>query len=439
MKKSKTENLKVQPHSDEAEMAVLANILGNNKIFDTVDELVNASDFYSIRNQHIFQMMGELNAEGQAIDLITVKSKMESKGFDIDVVYLTKLGDYIGYAGVRSHCKIIKKKAMLRSVIITSYDAMQSAYEEPEDAGELLQSIEQKFFNIGREEKVQDSVLVKDLVEGAVDRFDFAKKNKGHVFGLETGLKDLDEMTTGLNPPDYVILAGRPSMGKTSLGMNIGYHVASKQNLPVLFFSLEMSKEQIGERLLCSAAKANYHKMRQGYGTNEEWARISSKMGEIAAAPFLINDKASVSLNFLRTQIRKVKVDYPELALVVIDYIQLMSYPEAQSREEAVSTLSKGIKGMCKDLNMPIVAISQLNRQVEMRGNMEPRLSDLRESGTLEQDADMVLFVWHEESNGRGNANMSKIKIGKQRNGPVGIVDVLFFTEFMKFENKNYA
>jgi len=323
-------------------------------------------------------------------------------------------------------------------VIAASYEAMQGAYDEPGDVDDFVQSLEQKFFNIGRKRKESlDSVLVRELIAPTMERFEFARQNKGHVSGLETGLADLDRMTTGFAAPDYIILAGRPSMGKTSLGLNIAHHVTVNQKLPVIFFSLEMGKAQIGERVLCLAARADYHKFRQGYGSDEEWARISSKIGEVADAPFLVNDSAAISLNFLRSQIRKAKLDHPNLAFAVIDYIQLMSYPRAQSREEAVSELSKGIKALCKELEMPIMAISQLNRQVEMRGDQVPRLSDLRESGTLEQDADVVMFVWHTEEEQRyGRGSISKIKVGKQRNGPVGTVETLFFRESMRFENK---
>ena len=430
------EKMRIPPHSEDAEMAVLAGILSNNRVFDKVSELVISDDFYHPNNKQIFKTMGELHNENQAIDMITVKSKMESKKQKIDVAYLAKLGNYLGYEGIESHCKIIKEKAILRNVIITAHEAMQSAYLEPDDVSSLVQTLEQKFFNIGQKKEARDSILVKDLIVPTMDRFDFAKKNKGHVLGLETGLTDLDKMTTGFNVTDYIILAGRPSMGKTSLAINIGCYVTINQKLPVLFFSLEMGRAQVGERILCLVAKADYHKLRQGYGSNEEWARISSKIGEIADAPFLINDNAAISLNFLRSQIRKVKSEYPNLALVIIDYIQLMSYPQARSREEAISELSKGIKALCKELEMPIVAVSQLNRQVEMRGDQNPRLSDLRESGTLEQDADMVLFVWHEPDQQYGKGSLSKIKIGKQRNGPVGTVETLFFRESMRFENK---
>lgn len=431
-----TENLRVPPRDEEAEMAVLANILSDNGAFDKISELVTPADFYYPNNRQIFEVMGELNGASQVVDMITVKSKMESKKLKVDVTYLAKLGNYLGYAGIESYCKIIKEKATLRRVVATSYEAMQSAYDEPESVDDFVQSLEQKFFNIGRKKESRDSVLVKDLIIPTMDRFDFAKKNKGHVLGLETGLADLDKMTTGLNAPDYVILAGRPSMGKTSLALNIAYYITVNQKLPVLFFSLEMGKAQVGERILCLAAKADYHRLRQGYGSDEEWARISSKIGEIADAPLLINDNAAISLNFLRSQIRKAKVDHPNLAFAIIDYIQLMSYPKAQSREEAVSGLSKGIKALCKELEMPIMVVSQLNRQVEMRGGQVPRLSDLRESGTLEQDADMVMFVWHEEEERYGKASVSKIKIGKQRNGPVGVVEALFFRESMRFESK---
>lgn len=434
-KKSPDLALATPPHSEEAEMAVLASILADNKLFDRISELVSKDDFYHLVNGNIFSVMGELNAEGQAIDMITIKSKLESKGTKVDVTYLTRLGGYIGYAGVESHCKIIREKALRRNIIVAAHEAIELVCSEEENAEEILQSIEQRFFSMSKNEKKRETVPIKNLIGQAMDRFDYAKTHQGHVFGLETGLLALDKMTTGFNPPDYIILAGRPSMGKTSLALNIAYHVASKVGLPVLFFSLEMSREQIGERVLCMASKIDYHKMRQGYGSDEEWARISIKMGEVANTPLLVNDNAAMSLNFMRSQIRKAKIDYPELVLVVIDYIQLMSYPEAQSREEAVSELSKGVKAMCKDMGMPILVISQLNRQVEMRASQEPRLSDLRESGTLEQDADMVLFVWHEEGKKQGKANVSKIKIGKQRNGPVGTIDVLFFPESMRFEN----
>lgn len=424
------------PHSEEAEMAVLASVLGNNRLLDTANEIISDGDFYYLRNQQIFRIMNDLYAGSQTVDMITVKSKADAQNVDIDVSYLTKIGDYFSYTGIESHCKIIREKAILREVITSSYEMMQEAYGEPENMDNFVQSFEQRLFQISQRKKTEDeSVLARNLIADMLDRMGKLRENPGHVSGLESGLKDLDVMTTGFHDQDYAILAGRPGAGKTSLATNFAYNVASKLKLPVLFFSLEMSKEQMLERLFCLAARANYHLMRQGCSSEEEWGRMTSKTAEISNLPFLINDSASISLNFLRSKIRKAKMDYPNLALVVIDYIQLMSYPEAENREQQVSTISRGIKALCKEVNIPILALSQMNRQSEMRSDPMPRLSDLRESGTLEQDADIVLFVWQQEE-GNGKAVPAKIKIGKQRNGPVGTIDVVFFRESMRFEDK---
>ena len=437
--KKKLSDLKTMPHSEEAEMAVLAGVLGNNKFIDKVSEIISEEDFYYLRNQQIFKIMKELYSDSHTIDMITVKSKAAARNVNIDVAYLVKIGDYFSYSGIESHCKIIKEKALLRAIITSSHKTIQDAYDEPTNIDDFVQSIERSFFQISQRKVAEnESVLAKNLITDMIDRMGELRKNPGHVSGLETGLKDLDVMTTGFHNQDYVILAGRPSSGKTSLALNFAYHVASHQKLPVLFFSLEMSKEQIMERLFCLAAKADHHLMRQGRGSGEEWARMTSKIREISELPFLINDGAAISLNFLRSKIRRAKIDYPNLAFVIIDYIQLMSYPEADNREQQVSTISKGIKALCKEINIPILALSQMNRMSEMRGDPTPRLSDLRESGTLEQDSDLVFFIWQKEGEGEGYGKPvpAKLKIGKQRNGPVGTIDVMFFRESMRFENK---
>ena len=439
-----SKELKTMPHSEDAEMAVLAGILSDNKLLDMVNEIVSEGDFYYLRNQQIFKIMNELYSNSHTVDMITVKTKAEAKGMNIDVAYLAKIGDYLSYTGIESHCKIIREKALLREIITSSQEAMQKAYDEPDNIDDFVQALEQKLFQIGQRKKVEDgNVLARTLIKDMMERIEKAKENPGHVSGLESGLKDLDTNTTGFHKQDYVILAGRPSMGKTSLALNISYHVAARLGLPVLFFSLEMSKDQILERLFCLAAKVSHHRMRQGYWKDDEWNRMFSKTAEISNLPFLINDSAAISLNFLRSKVRRAKVDYPNLALVVIDYIQLMSYPEAENREQQVSTISKGVKALCKEMDMPVLVLSQLNRNLEMRSDPTPRLSDLRESGTLEQDADTVLFVWQPdaESDGKDSAKatLSKIKIAKQRNGPIGTIDALFFKESMKFENKYNA
>ena len=330
-----SKELKTMPHSEDAEMAVLAGVLGDNRLLDMANEIVSEGDFYYMRNGQIFRIMNELYSSSHTVDMITVKTKAEGKGVDIDIAYLSKIGDYISYTGIESHCKIIKEKALLREIIISSQEAMQKAYDEPDDIDNFVQSLEQRLFQIGQRKKVEDgNVLARTLIEDMMERIEKAKKDPGHVSGLESGLKDLDTYTTGFHKQDYVILAGRPSMGKTSLALNISYHVAARLSLPVLFFSLEMSKEQIVERLFCLASKVSHHRMRQGYWKNDEWDRMFSKTSEISNLPFLINDSAAISLNFLRSKIRRAKVEYPNLALVVIDYIQLMSYPEAENREQ---------------------------------------------------------------------------------------------------------
>ena len=438
-KSSNMAGLKTMPHSEDAELAVLAGILGSNRLLDTVNEIVSAGDFYYSRNKEIFNIMNDLYTNNQTIDIITVKTKADSLGSDIDVTYFAKIAEYITYTGIESHCKIVREKALLRQIITSSYDTMQKAYEEPGDMEEFVQSLEQQVFQIIKHKRSEDeSVLVRSLISDTLDRLGELRKNPGHVSGLPCGLKDVDAMTTGFHKQEYIILAGRPGAGKTSLGINFSYNIAMTLNQPVLFFSLEMNKEQIMERLFCLAAKTSHHLMRQGMSSEEDWARLESKISEISNLSFLINDSAAITLNFLRSKIRKTKVDYPNLAFVVIDYIQLMSYPEAENREQQVSTISKGIKALCKEVDIPILVLSQMNRSSEMRSDPTPRLSDLRESGTLEQDADIVFFVWHtaEAGGGRGKPVPAHIKIAKQRNGPVGTVEAVFFSESMRFEDK---
>ena len=438
-KSSDSASLRTMPHSEDAEMAVLAGILGDNRLLDAANEIVSAEDFYYSRNGRIFGIMNELYSAGSTVDIITVKSKADAREAGINVAYFAKIAEYVTYTGIESHCKIIREKSLLRQIILSSHETMQKAYEEPDNMEDFVQSMEQGIFQIMQRKKSADeSVLARSMIAGMLDRLGELRKHPGHVSGLECGLKDVDAMTTGFHKQEYIILAGRPGAGKTSMALNFSYNITSKLNLPVLFFSEEMSKEQILERIFCLAAKTSHHLMRQGMSSQEDWDRMAAKTSEIAKLPFLINDTAAITLNFLRSKIRKAKISYPNLAFVVIDYIQLMSYPEAENREQQVSTISKGIKALCKEIDIPILVLSQMNRQSEMRSDPTPRLSDLRESGTLEQDADVVLFVWQTEElgSGRGKPVPAKIKIAKQRNGPVGTVDAVFFSESMRFENK---
>jgi len=432
---------KLPPQNLEAEQSVLGAILLENAALNKALEILTPEDFYKQSHRQIFSAILDLNERNEVIDLITIteylrqKNELEQVG---GAAYLSALVNSVPTAAnIRFHSKIIHEKALLRNLIQIATEIVTIGYEDTERVESLLDLAEQKIFAIS-ERKVRPSfVPVKEIVKGAFETIELLYEKKERVTGLPTGFKDLDEMTSGLQPSDLIVVAGRPSMGKTSLALGIAQHVSLERRGTVAIFSLEMSKEQLVLRMLCSEARVDAHKLRSGYLGKSDWPKLTTAAGKLTEAAIFIDDTPALSVLEMRAKARRLKAEHG-LDLIVVDYLQLMrGRGDADTREQEISEISRSLKALAKELHIPVVSLSQLSRAVESRSDKRPMLADLRESGAIEQDADVVLFIYrgelyHSTEENRGTA---EVNIGKQRNGPVGTVRLAFIDRYTRFEN----
>jgi len=433
------------PHNLEAERSVLGAILLHNSAFNLAAEVIDAADFYRDAHRRIFEKMVKLSERGDAIDLVTLKDEL-GKSSEIDEVggpaYIAALVDGVPRStNVEHYARIIKEKATLRNLIFSANKILATAYEAEDDAETILDQAEHAIFQIA-EDKVRDGfVSLRDLAQSSLETIERLHAKKELITGVPTGFIDLDEMTSGLQPADLIIVAARPSMGKTSLVLNIAQHVGTKTDLSVGLFSLEMSKEQLFLRLLTSEARIDAHRLRGGFLGERDWGRLSEAIGTLSEAKIFIDDTPSIGVLEMRAKCRRLKAEHG-LHMVVVDYIQLMQgRGRFENRTLELASISRSMKGLAKELNVPLVVLSQLSRAPESRSDHRPQLSDLRESGALEQDADVVVFIYREDLYGDRNQpaadtqGVAELIIGKQRNGPTGIVKLAFIREFTRFEN----
>lgn len=434
------------PHNLEAEKSVLGAILIHNDAFNSAAEVIDSRDFFRDAHRRIFDRMVALSERGGAIDFVTLKEELSRAG-ELDEVggpaYIASLADGVPRsANVEYYAKIVKEKSTLRSLIHSANKILAEAYEAEEEPDLLLDEAERAIFAIAEDRIRQGFVPLRDLVQSSFATIEKLQQHKGLVTGVPTGFVDLDEMTSGLQPSDLVLVAARPSMGKTSFVLNIAQHVGTSTDMTVGFFSLEMSKEQLFMRMLTSEARIDAHRFRTGYLNEKDYGRLSHALGTLAEARVFIDDSASIGVLEMRAKARRLKAEHG-LHLLIIDYIQLMQgRGRFESRQTELASISRSLKGLAKELGVPIVALSQLSRAPETRSDHRPQLSDLRESGALEQDADVVMFIYREEQyrDSDGNPNqeaegMAEIIIGKQRNGPVGTARLAFIKEHTRFEN----
>jgi replicative DNA helicase len=434
------------PHNLEAEKSVLGAILIHNDAFNSAAEVIDSRDFFRDAHRRIFDRMVALSERGGAIDFVTLKEELSRVG-ELDEVggpaYIASLADGVPRsANVEYYAKIVKEKSTLRSLIHSANKILTEAYEAEEEPDLLLDEAERAIFAIAEDRIRQGFVPLRDLVQSSFATIEKLQQHKGLVTGVPTGFVDLDEMTSGLQPSDLVLVAARPSMGKTSFVLNIAQHVGTSTDMTVGFFSLEMSKEQLFMRMLTSEARIDAHRFRTGYLNEKDYGRLSHALGTLAEARVFIDDTASIGVLEMRAKARRLKAEHG-LHLLIIDYIQLMQgRGRFESRQTELASISRSLKGLAKELGVPIVALSQLSRAPETRSDHRPQLSDLRESGALEQDADVVMFIYREEQyrDSDGNPNqeaegMAEIIIGKQRNGPVGTARLAFIKEHTRFEN----
>jgi len=433
------------PHNLEAERSVLGAILLHNDAFNLAAEVIDSKDFYRDAHRRIFDKMVALYERGHAIDLVTLKEEL-GRSSELEEVggpaYIAALVDGIPRStNVEHYARIVKEKATLRNLIYSANKIVSSAYEADEDADVILDQAEHAIFAIA-DDKIRDGfVSLRDLAQGSLDTIEKLHSRRELVTGIPTGFTDLDEMTSGLQPSDLVIVAARPSMGKTSLVLNMAQHVGTKTDMTVGLFSLEMSKEQLFLRMLTGEARIDAHRMRGGFLGERDWGRLSQAIGTLSDAKIFIDDTPSIGVLEMRAKCRRLAAEHG-LHLVIIDYIQLMQgRGRFENRTLEVASISRSLKGLAKELRVPIVVLSQLSRAPEARSDRRPQLSDLRESGALEQDADVVIFIYREDMYADRSApptdaqGVAELIIGKQRNGPTGVVRLAFIREFTRFEN----
>lgn len=431
---------RVPPHHQEAEMSVLGAMLLDRDIVSEVMLIVNESDFYLPRHRLIFAAIASLGDKNLAIDYITLseeltrRNQLEASG---GKEYLIEVEEAVpSSAHALEHAKIVRESAMLRRLIHSCQDIVEGAYSKPGEVEEYLDIAEQKVFEIAGAAKRTEPKAIGEILQEVFKGIDFRDPKSRHT-GLETGYFDLDNMTGGLNPGDLVIIAGRPSMGKSAFALNMVEHVALKENKGVAFFSLEMSSQQIVQRMLCSRARINSHRLREGRLTHEESSKLAETASELSQASIFIDDLPGLSALQIRAKARRLK-SRKNIGLLIVDYLQLMESPQAESRQQEISVISRRLKALARELEIPVIALSQLNRAADNRDDKRPKLADLRESGAIEQDADVVMMLYREEyyypdrEHVKGKA---EVHIAKQRNGPTGVVTLSFLANSMRFEN----
>ena len=432
--------LKVPPHNIEAEEAILGGILMNNEAMNQIMDILSPGDFYREANLHIFEGMVELYNRGEPIDIITLsryltKKKLVEKAGGHD--YPASLVDAVSTsAGITYHAEIVKSFSVRRKLIGQCSTISEACFQDWESIADLLEMAEQSVFDIA-EEQVRDGFQsLKGVITGSFKKLESTAAFEGYVTGVPTGFTDFDRLTAGLQPSDLIIIAGRPSMGKTALALNIGYNAARKTGKGIAIFSLEMSKHQLGIRLLGFDAGIDASKLRTGNLRGKEWEALTDSANRLSELPIFIDDSSGISVLEMKAKCRRLKKKN-DLALVIIDYLQLIQgRRSAESRQLEMSEISRFLKAMAKDLDLPIIALSQLNRKVEDRPNKRPQLADLRESGALEQDADVIAFIYRDEMynpNSEENRNLAEIIVGKQRNGPTGKFNLTFRKELTAF------
>jgi len=433
------------PHNLEAERSVLGSILLNNDVFHLAVEVIDSGDFYRNAHRRIFDKMVALSERGDAIDLVTLKEEL-SRTNEIDEVggpaYIAALVDGVPRSiNVEHYARIIKEKATLRNLIFSANKILTTAYEAEEEADVILDRAEHSIFAIA-DDKIRDGfVSLRDLAKMSLDTIEKLHARRELVTGVPTGFTDLDEITSGLQASDLIIVAARPAMGKTSLVLNMAQHVGTKTDMTVGLFSLEMSKEQLFLRMLTAEARIDAHRLRGGFLGERDWGRLSEAIGTLSEAKIFIDDTPSIGILEMRAKCRRLAAEHG-LHLVVVDYIQLMQgRGRFENRTLELASISRSLKALAKELSVPVVVLSQLSRAPESRSDHRPQLSDLRESGALEQDADVVVFIYREDQYGDKNApsadtqGVAELIIGKQRNGPTGVVKLAFLREYTRFEN----
>ena len=433
----------IPPQNIEAEESLLSAILVDNTALLEVVETLSAADFYRTAHQKIYEAITGLFDKAEPIDLVTLNNHLKEKGH-LEAVggaaFLARLVDVVPLAANAQHyARIVHDKAVLRRLIEKANAISKRCFQEQGPTDEIVDFAENAIFEVADQKARQAFYPLSKLIDVNIDFLEEKQKNKSLVTGVPTGFRQLDNLTSGLQNSDLIILAARPSMGKTALALNIARNAAVEAGVPVAVFSLEMSKEQLSLRLLCAEARIDSSRLRSGFLTDEDWHRVTDAASDLSDAPIFIDDSASLTAMEVRAKARRLKMD-KNIGLIVIDYLQLMQgRAGAERRDLEISEISRSLKALAKEINLPVIALSQLNRMLEQRNDRRPRLSDLRESGALEQDADVVAFIYRDEVYNKEENNPNKgtaeIILAKQRNGPTGDIKLTFLNAYTRFEN----
>lgn len=436
---------RVPPQNIEAEQAVLGAVLLEREALYSAAEIVVPEDFYRQSHQRLFRVMLDLAERGEPVDLVTITAELKDRQLLEEVggvTYLTDLANAVpSAANVEYYAHIIEEKALLRKLIQTATHIASKGYAETEDVSEIIADAENRILSISERRTSDTFIPIKDVLLEAFERIEKLHANQGQISGIPSGYPDLDRMTSGFQKSDLIIVAARPSVGKTAFALNIAQNVAARSRLPVAIFSLEMSASQLVQRMLCAESNIDSHKFRTGMMEDEDWEKLTMAIGSLAEAPIYIDDSPGTTVYDIRGKCRRLKAERG-IGLVLIDYLQLInSRSQRENRQQEISEISRSLKALARELDCPVIALSQLSRSVEQRQDKRPLLSDLRESGSIEQDADIVAFLYREDyyNPETDKQNIIEIIIGKQRNGPVGKVELVFLKNYNKFVSLDKA
>ncbi len=439
---STTLNPRLAPQDLEAERSVLGGVLLTNEALFDIVEIVKVDDYYREPHRKIFAAMQDLSIRNEPIDVITLGDELRRKG-ELEAIggpaYLASLDASVpATANLSRYAKIVRDKALARRLIEAAHTIAREGYDQIGSVDDLLDSAEQKIFDVTEKKQSSNFVLLGPTVKKVFQNLEALYEKQADITGVPTGFAALDQMTSGFQPGDLIIVAGRPSMGKTSLVMNMAGHVAIEQHLPVAVFSLEMSVDSLTARLFASEARVDGQRLRTGKLLDSDWPKLARAADRLFRAPMYIDDTAGISALDMRAKCRRLKAKHSNLSLIVVDYLQLMrGRSDNDNREQELSDISRSLKALAKEIGVPVIALSQLNRSLERREDKRPQLSDLRESGAIEQDADIICFIYRDEVYNKESADkgVAEIIIGKQRNGPTGTARVAFLRDYTRFEN----
>jgi len=436
---------RILPHSVEAEQSVIGSMIMDREAIVVASELITGEDFYNRQYGILFETMVEMHDNDSPVDLVTLQNKLKEKDVPPEVSSLEFVRDLITAvptsANIKYYANIVSEKSTLRKLIRLNEEIANTCYVGKESLEYILEDTEKRVFQLVQKRTTDNFVPVRQIVMNAMDRIEMAAKNKGSVTGIPTGFIDLDYRTAGMQPSDLILVAARPSMGKTAFELNLAQYMAFKKNLTVALFSLEMSKEQLVNRMFSLESNVDAQKLRTGQLNDQEWERLIESAGVIGKSRLIIDDTPGISIAELRSKCRKYKLEY-DLSIIMIDYLQLMSGSgHSESRQQEISEISRSLKALARELNVPVVALSQLSRAVEQRPDHRPMLSDLRESGAIEQDADVVMFLYRDDyyNHDSDRKGISEVIIAKQRNGPIGTVELAWLPEYTKFANLEHS